>query len=151
MRPVILTVVVALSALVAVGSAPSRAADFEPPYSGQPEPGPYGAAPPPYGVAPIPEQQVVVEPGPYPYVYGGYRYCWFPGGWRGPGWYVCNYGPWVSGYWWGGPYGWRGWGGYGGRFYGGGFRGYGFHGGGFHGGGFHGGGFHGGFAGGHHR
>src|SRR3974390_2063298 len=27
------------------------------------------------------------------YVYGGYSYCWFPAGWQGPGWYVCNYGP----------------------------------------------------------
>ena len=43
------------------------------------------------------------------YVYGGYSYCWFPAGWQGPGWYVCNYGPWVRGRWWGGPAGWRGW------------------------------------------
>jgi hypothetical protein len=43
------------------------------------------------------------------YVYGGYNYCWYPGGWHGPGWYVCSYGPWVRGRWWGGPAGWRGW------------------------------------------
>src|SRR3974390_966835 len=43
------------------------------------------------------------------YVYGGYNYCWFPAGWRGPGWYVCSYGPWVRGRWCGGPAGWRGW------------------------------------------
>ncbi len=43
------------------------------------------------------------------YFYGGYNYCWFGAGWRGPGWYVCSYGPWVRGRWWGGPAGWRGW------------------------------------------
>jgi hypothetical protein len=43
------------------------------------------------------------------YFFGGYDYCWFPDGWRGPGWYVCDYGPWVSGSWWGGPLGWHGW------------------------------------------
>ena len=43
------------------------------------------------------------------YVYRGYRYCWYAAGWRGPGWYVCDYGPWVRGRWWGGPAGWRGW------------------------------------------
>jgi len=57
------------------------------------------------------------------YVWGGYNYCWYPGGWNGPGWYVCNYGPWVTGFWWGGPVGWHGWrwrgGPFVGRFYGG--------------------------------
>jgi hypothetical protein len=43
------------------------------------------------------------------FFFGGYSYCWYPAGWRGPGWYVCDYGPWVSGYWWGGPAGWHGW------------------------------------------
>ncbi len=43
------------------------------------------------------------------YFYGGYSYCWFPDGWQGPGWYVCDYGPWVAGRWWGGPRGWHGW------------------------------------------
>jgi len=77
------------------------------------------------------------------YFYGGYNYCWFPGGWRGPGWYVCDYGPWVSGLWWGGPFGWHGWRWHG-PIYGGWRHGWhgGWHGGGWHGGGWHGGGWH---------
>ena len=99
------------------------------------------------------------------YYWGGQTYCWYPGGWRGPGWYWCGYAQ-SYGYGWGGGYGWRGWGvpgypgwrggynrwhgGYpgwhgGGVYHGGGWHGGGWHGGGFHGGGFHGGGFHGGF------
>jgi len=96
------------------------------------------------------------------YYWGGQNYCWYPNGWRGPGWYWCGYAL-RYGYGWGGGYGWRGWGvpgypawrgggwhgGYpgwhgGGVYHGGAWHGGGFHGGGFHGGGFHGGGFHGG-------
>jgi len=43
------------------------------------------------------------------YVWGGRNYCWYDDGWQGPGWYVCNYGPWVSGFWWGGGYRWHNW------------------------------------------
>ena len=43
------------------------------------------------------------------YVWGGRNYCWYDDGWQGPGWYVCNYGPWVSGLWWGGGYRWNNW------------------------------------------
>jgi Chaperone of endosialidase len=43
------------------------------------------------------------------YVWNGRRYCWYENGWNGPGWYVCNYGPWVRGFWWGGGVGWHGW------------------------------------------
>jgi hypothetical protein len=43
------------------------------------------------------------------FVWGGNDYCWYDDGWQGPGWYVCDYGPWVSGYWWGGPSGWHNW------------------------------------------
>jgi hypothetical protein len=43
------------------------------------------------------------------YVYGGDDYCWFERGWNGAGWYVCDYGPWIKGAWWGGPAGWNGW------------------------------------------
>jgi hypothetical protein len=43
------------------------------------------------------------------YVWGGQSYCWYDDGWQGPGWYVCSYGPWVSGRWWGGGYGWHHW------------------------------------------
>ena len=43
------------------------------------------------------------------FFWNGLQYCWFDFGWRGPGWYVCDYGPWVTGRWWGGPRGFRGW------------------------------------------
>ena len=43
------------------------------------------------------------------YVWGGQTYCWYDDGWQGPGWYVCDYGPWVSGLWWGGGYHWNNW------------------------------------------
>src|SRR5262249_14427671 len=43
------------------------------------------------------------------YWWGGRRYCWYDSGWHGPGWYVCRYGPWVTGSWWGGGYGWHHW------------------------------------------
>ena len=42
------------------------------------------------------------------YVWGGYQYCWYDAGWRGPGWYRCGF-DWRRGYGWGGPMGWRGW------------------------------------------
>ena len=42
-------------------------------------------------------------------VRGGYNYCWYDDGWHGPGWYVCDYGPWVYDRWWGGPLGWHHW------------------------------------------
>jgi len=45
------------------------------------------------------------------YVHGGRRYCFYPDGWRGPGYYWCGY-AWRRGFGWGGPMGWRGWGGY---------------------------------------
>jgi hypothetical protein len=43
------------------------------------------------------------------YTWEGRNYCWYDDGWQGPGWYACNYGPWVSGLWWGGGYGWHSW------------------------------------------
>jgi hypothetical protein len=42
------------------------------------------------------------------YIYGGRNYCFYPDGWRGPGWYWCGYRL-RRGYGWGGGYGWRGW------------------------------------------
>jgi hypothetical protein len=42
------------------------------------------------------------------YVYMGRRHCWYPSGWKGPGWYVCG-NRWRRGYGWGGPAGWQGW------------------------------------------
>ncbi|MDB5644271.1 MAG: uncharacterized protein JWN07_3588 [Hyphomicrobiales bacterium] len=44
------------------------------------------------------------------YSYGGRRYCFYPNGWRGPGFYWCGYN-FRRGLGWGGPSGWRGWGG----------------------------------------
>lgn len=44
------------------------------------------------------------------YFFGGRSYCFYPDGWRGPGFYWCGYN-WRRGYGWGGPMGWRGWGG----------------------------------------
>ena len=35
------------------------------------------------------------------YVYGGRRYCFYPDGWRGPGYYWCGY-AWRRGFGWGG-------------------------------------------------
>ena len=69
------------------------------------------------------------------FVVGGQSYCWYDGGWRGPGWYYCGY-AWRTGLGWGGVAGWNSWvwrggGRYwnGGRYYAGGWRG-GVHGGG---------------------
>ncbi len=59
------------------------------------------------------------------FIFGGQSYCWYGGGWRGPGYYYCGY-AWRRGLGWGGGYGWHGWrGGYGYRGgYGGGHGGY---------------------------
>ena len=91
----------------------------------------------------------------YPYLYGGRRYCWYDGGWHGPGWYWCGYG-WRRGFGWGGAVGWLGWshegfrgGVYHGGYRDGGYRGGNYHGGNYHGGGYHGGGHAGGPGGGH--
>src|SRR5579871_6174061 len=48
------------------------------------------------------------------YFYGGHDYCWYDGGWHGPGFYYCGF-AWRRGWGWGGPLGWRGW--YGGPTY----------------------------------
>jgi hypothetical protein len=41
---------------------------------------------------------------------GGNDYCWYSGGWNGPGWYECGDQE-IYGFGWGGAYGWNGWGG----------------------------------------
>jgi hypothetical protein len=38
----------------------------------------------------------------------GHNFCWYDGGWQGPGWYWCGY-AWNNGYGWGGGDGWHGW------------------------------------------
>ena len=78
------------TALVASSIGSSRAADIEQrpygPYGVQPPPPPYMIEPPagPYAVQP-PDEIPPTEP--MPYLYAGRSYCWFPAGWRGPGWY----------------------------------------------------------------
>jgi hypothetical protein len=98
------------------------------------------------------------------FLWGGHNYCWYDGGWHGPGYYWCGY-AYRRGFGWGGGEGWHGWsrgGGGRGGFHGGGHVGHvgghvgwGHVGGGKAGGGFHGGGGHagGGHAGGgdHHH
>jgi hypothetical protein len=42
------------------------------------------------------------------FLWGGRNYCWYDGGWRGPGWYWCGY-AYRRGLGWGGPVGWHGW------------------------------------------
>ncbi|HEY1888051.1 MAG TPA: hypothetical protein VGG86_18685 [Roseiarcus sp.] len=42
------------------------------------------------------------------FFWGGRRYCWYPSGWRGAGWYQCGF-AWRRGFGWGGPAGWHGW------------------------------------------
>jgi hypothetical protein len=42
------------------------------------------------------------------FAYGGRNYCWYDGGWRGPGYYWCGY-AWRRGFGWGGGVGWHGW------------------------------------------
>ncbi|HTX51013.1 MAG TPA: hypothetical protein VME40_16690 [Caulobacteraceae bacterium] len=53
---------------------------------------------------------------PTAYFWGGRNYCWYDGGWHGPGWYWCGYAGRV-GWGWGGPIGWHNWGWVGGRGY----------------------------------
>jgi hypothetical protein len=38
----------------------------------------------------------------------GQNYCWYPNGWRGPGYYQCGFAM-RRGFGWGGPAGWNGW------------------------------------------
>jgi hypothetical protein len=45
---------------------------------------------------------------PVQFFWGGRNFCWYDGGWSGPGWYWCGY-AWRRGYGWGGGYGWHGW------------------------------------------
>lgn len=42
------------------------------------------------------------------FTWRGRPYCWYPTGWRGPGWYRCGF-RWRRGFGWGGPLGWHGW------------------------------------------
>lgn len=100
------------AAIIGLSVVPSFAADLRPP---PPPVAQYDDddfdpidenVPAPVAVAPLPPAPVVDTT---VYVYGGRDYCWFEGGWNGAGWYVCDYGPWVRGSWWGGPAGWNGW------------------------------------------
>src|SRR5262249_21781720 len=52
------------------------------------------------------QSQSAIEP--VLYRRAGRGYCWYDGGWRGPGWYWCGY-SFRQGLGWGGPAGWHGW------------------------------------------
>lgn len=56
------------------------------------------------------------------FFFSGRNYCWYDGGWRGPGYYWCGY-AWRRGFGWGGGVGWNGWHGGRGHRGGGGFSG----------------------------
>jgi hypothetical protein len=45
---------------------------------------------------------------PAQFFFGGQTYCWYGGGWQGPGYYYCGY-AWRRGLGWGGGAGWNGW------------------------------------------
>lgn len=85
MRKFILAGVVAATAASAVAFAVSRA-----------EAATFGPA---AGLGIAAEAVDVSEPAQY--YYAGRRYCWYPDGWRGPGWYWCGY-SWRHGFGWGG-------------------------------------------------
>jgi hypothetical protein len=89
MRKFVLT----LTAIVLSASALVGAADAAP----------LGATSP---LASAADQLNVVEKTQY--VWGGRNYCWYPDGWRGPGWYWCGYRL-RRGLGWGGGLGFRGW------------------------------------------
>jgi hypothetical protein len=113
-------------------------------------------AAPSFHAVPAPTLEALYTPGGPPllqdvqYFWGGRNYCWYDGGWHGPGYYWCGYAG-RRGLGWGGGYGWHGWG-HGGRYHGAGFDVHRQHfgGGDHHGGDFHGGG-HGGDHGGDHH
>lgn len=120
----VLSILAAGAMSASLGAGVASAADLAP-YAND-----IGATAPAAPIEPV--QYYYPYPGATPYAYGGYNYCWYPNGWRGPGWYWCGY-AWRSGYGWGGPWAWgwgHGWG-----------RGWGWGHGGWHGG-WHGGGHH---------
>jgi hypothetical protein len=65
--------------------------------------------------APIANQAAVSQPAinlndvqKTQFFFGGQNYCWYDGGWQGPGFYWCGY-AWRHGMGWGGGRGWHGW------------------------------------------
>ncbi len=78
------------TALVAAASLPlATVADAAVAYSGQ------GAADLQQSLTPVEKAQ---------FFFGGNNYCWYAGGWHGPGWYYCGF-AWNNGLGWGGGYG----------------------------------------------
>jgi hypothetical protein len=131
--------------------------------SGAAQASPVYVAPSPFSAVYVPYGQPLLIKAQY--VYGGRNYCWYDGGWKGPGYYWCGYAG-RYGLGWGGGWGWNHWSGghRGGGYHGAGYavsRGHFDHGGshsvhgggGGHGGGHSGGGGHGGGHGGgeHHH
>jgi hypothetical protein len=62
------------------------------------------------------DESVPLAAQPADYIWAGRNYCWYDGGWHGPGWYWCGYAGRV-GWGWGGPIGWHNWGWVAGRGY----------------------------------
>jgi hypothetical protein len=125
MRSIAVSVVAAIAALGLAASASAAAA-------------PQGLVSAAYVDSGVyhPDGQVTLDK--VQFIIGSQQYCWYPNGWRGPGFYLCGY-AFRRGFGWGGPYGWNGWGGgypsgwRGGNWHG---RWYGARGGGWRGGGF---------------
>src|SRR5581483_6477062 len=62
----------------------------------------------PLGLSQTAEQLRLAQTETVQFRWGGHRYCWYPNGWRGPGWYRCGFRS-RRGLGWGGPAGWHGW------------------------------------------
>lgn len=60
----------------------------------------------PAGLRPAADQLATLDK--IQFTFRGRRFCWYPNGWRGSGWYWCGYRL-RRGRGWGGPRGWHGW------------------------------------------
>jgi hypothetical protein len=88
----------AMKTLHLTGLALAIAAGFALPLAGSAEAA-MGGALPSTQVLPVEQAQ---------FFFLGHNFCWYDGGWQGPGWYWCGY-AWNNGYGWGGGDGWHGW------------------------------------------
>ena len=84
--------------LYLTGLALAVAAGISLPLAGSAEAATVGALPT-TGFLPIENAQMI---------YLGHNFCWYDGGWQGPGYYWCGY-AWNHGAGWGGGEGWHGW------------------------------------------
>ena len=93
-----------MKTLVLTGLAFAIAAGIALPLAGSAEAA-IGAALPSSQILPLEKAQ---------FLFLGHNYCWYDGGWQGPGWYWCGF-AWNNGNGWGGGEGWNGWSGHGPR------------------------------------